>query len=106
MELGCDKSGCRVERLHRNGKGSAVSSTLQHIKPRVSVLSVSSTATCVEGLFDSVLAMRTALTMATTPRIEDTDLARSTKESEEMVLADLKWLGIEWDEGECPGSRV
>ena len=32
-------------------------------------------------------------------RIEDTDLERSTKESEEAVLRDLSWLGLEWDEG-------
>jgi len=32
-------------------------------------------------------------------RVEDTDVARSTKESEESVLADLKWLGLTWDEG-------
>lgn len=32
-------------------------------------------------------------------RVEDTDVARSTKESEESVLADLKWLGLIWDEG-------
>lgn len=32
-------------------------------------------------------------------RIEDTDVARSTKESEESVLADLRWLGLLWDEG-------
>ncbi len=32
-------------------------------------------------------------------RVEDTDLERSTKESEEMVLSDLKWLNLEWDEG-------
>mmetsp|Transcript_4391 Transcript_4391/g.5600 ORF Transcript_4391/g.5600 Transcript_4391/m.5600 type:complete len:830 (+) Transcript_4391:102-2591(+) len=32
-------------------------------------------------------------------RVEDTDLERSTKESEESVLADLKWLGLHWDEG-------
>ena len=32
-------------------------------------------------------------------RVEDTDLERSTKESEEMVLNDLKWLNLEWDEG-------
>lgn len=32
-------------------------------------------------------------------RVEDTDLARSTRESEEMVLSDLKWLGLNWDEG-------
>eukprot|EP00542_Grammatophora_oceanica_P022287 CAMPEP_0194041792 /NCGR_PEP_ID=MMETSP0009_2-20130614/13616_1 /TAXON_ID=210454 /ORGANISM="Grammatophora oceanica, Strain CCMP 410" /LENGTH=835 /DNA_ID=CAMNT_0038685399 /DNA_START=28 /DNA_END=2535 /DNA_ORIENTATION=+ len=32
-------------------------------------------------------------------RVEDTDLARSTKESEASVLADLQWLGLQWDEG-------
>ena len=32
-------------------------------------------------------------------RLEDTDAARSTSESEAAVLRDLKWLGITWDEG-------
>jgi nondiscriminating glutamyl-tRNA synthetase len=32
-------------------------------------------------------------------RIEDTDLERSTRESEESILFDLKWLGISWCEG-------
>lgn len=32
-------------------------------------------------------------------RVEDTDLARSTKESEQSVLNDLTWLGLSWDEG-------
>lgn len=32
-------------------------------------------------------------------RIEDTDLARSSFESEQVIINDLKWLGIEWDEG-------
>lgn len=32
-------------------------------------------------------------------RIEDTDLERSTKESEEAVIRDLQWLGLDWDEG-------
>ncbi|HOM38926.1 MAG TPA: glutamate--tRNA ligase [Spirochaetota bacterium] len=32
-------------------------------------------------------------------RIEDTDLERSTRENEEKLIEDLKWLGIEWDEG-------
>lgn len=31
-------------------------------------------------------------------RIEDTDLERSTKEFEAMLLEDLKWLGLDWDE--------
>ncbi|MGE0044478.1 MAG: glutamate--tRNA ligase [Hyphomonadaceae bacterium] len=30
-------------------------------------------------------------------RIDDTDLARSTKEYEEGIEADLKWLGLNWD---------
>ncbi len=32
-------------------------------------------------------------------RIEDTDLARSTRESEENIKNSLRWLGLEWDEG-------
>ncbi|GKV02754.1 hypothetical protein SLEP1_g15149 [Rubroshorea leprosula] len=32
-------------------------------------------------------------------RIEDTDLERSTRESEEAMLRDLTWLGLDWDEG-------
>jgi nondiscriminating glutamyl-tRNA synthetase len=32
-------------------------------------------------------------------RVEDTDQARSTRESETMVLDDLRWLGLGWDEG-------
>jgi len=32
-------------------------------------------------------------------RIEDTDADRSTYESEVSLLADLRWLGLDWDEG-------
>ncbi len=32
-------------------------------------------------------------------RIEDTDRARSTEESYRGILADLRWLGLDWDEG-------
>lgn len=32
-------------------------------------------------------------------RIEDTDLERSTIESERIIYEDLKWLGLDWDEG-------
>ena len=32
-------------------------------------------------------------------RIEDTDLDRSTREYEELILESLRWLGIDWDEG-------
>ncbi|KAF3320123.1 glutamate--tRNA ligase [Carex littledalei] len=37
-------------------------------------------------------------------RIEDTDLERSTKKSEEAVLSDLTWLGLNWDEGPDVGG--
>jgi nondiscriminating glutamyl-tRNA synthetase len=38
-------------------------------------------------------------------RIEDTDVTRSSPESEAGVVADLKWLGIGWDEGpDCGGN--
>lgn len=37
-------------------------------------------------------------------RIEDTDVERSTRESEQMVLDDLRWLGLQWDEGPDVGG--
>jgi len=38
-------------------------------------------------------------------RIEDTDQARSSKESEMSILESLKWLGLGWDEGpDCGGD--
>ena len=38
-------------------------------------------------------------------RIEDTDTARSTDESERMIFDDLKWLGLDWDEGPGAGGE-
>ena len=32
-------------------------------------------------------------------RVEDTDRARSTSEFESAILAGLRWLGLDWDEG-------
>jgi nondiscriminating glutamyl-tRNA synthetase len=37
-------------------------------------------------------------------RVEDTDQARSTRESEEMVLDDLRWLALGWEEGPDVGG--
>src|SRR5712691_4260037 len=37
-------------------------------------------------------------------RIEDTDVERSTRESEAAILRDLRWLGLEWDEGPDNGG--
>jgi glutamyl-tRNA synthetase len=39
-------------------------------------------------------------------RIEDTDTARSTQEYYQAIVEDLKWLGLDWDEGpEVGGPR-
>ena len=37
-------------------------------------------------------------------RIEDTDIERSTRESEIGILEDLRWLGLDWDEGPDVGG--
>jgi glutamyl-tRNA synthetase/nondiscriminating glutamyl-tRNA synthetase len=37
-------------------------------------------------------------------RIEDTDVERSTRESERGILEDLRWLGLDWDEGPDVGG--
>ncbi len=37
-------------------------------------------------------------------RIEDTDFERSTRQSSEAILEDLRWLGLTWDEGVDAGG--
>ncbi len=37
-------------------------------------------------------------------RIEDTDAERSTRESEAAILEDLRWMGLQWDEGPDVGG--
>src|SRR5256885_13681763 len=37
-------------------------------------------------------------------RIEDTDMQRSTRESEDAIARDLRWLGLDWDEGPDAGG--
>ena len=39
-------------------------------------------------------------------RIEDTDVERSTADSDAMILEDLRWLGLDWDEGPEVGGPV
>jgi hypothetical protein len=40
-------------------------------------------------------------------RVEDTDEARSTRESESSILNDIKWMNMEWDEGpEVDGGSI
>ncbi len=37
-------------------------------------------------------------------RIEDTDVARSSRTSERMIIDALRWLGLDWDEGPDVGG--
>ncbi|MHC4540097.1 MAG: glutamate--tRNA ligase family protein, partial [Planctomycetota bacterium] len=52
------------------------------------------------ALFNWLLARRTGGTFIL--RIEDTDQKRNTPTAMQQVIDDLRWLGIEWDEG--PGT--
>src|ERR1700679_3458211 len=49
------------------------------------------------ALFNWLWARKTGGTFVL--RIEDTDRERSTPENEEIILRDLGWLGLGWDEG-------
>jgi len=49
------------------------------------------------ALFNYLLAKKTGGTFIL--RIEDTDLERSSRESEENIKDSLRWLGLNWDEG-------
>jgi nondiscriminating glutamyl-tRNA synthetase len=39
-------------------------------------------------------------------RIEDTDMERSTRESELAIMDDLRWMGLQWDEGVEVGGEL
>jgi glutamyl-tRNA synthetase len=39
-------------------------------------------------------------------RIEDTDAARNTQESVNVILNGLRWLGLDWDEGPISGDAT
>ena len=54
------------------------------------------------ALFNWLLARGSAGTFVL--RIEDTDAERSTRESEAAILRDLRWLGLDWDEGPDGGG--
>ena len=49
------------------------------------------------ALFNWLLARRHGGTFIL--RIEDTDIERSTDASERAICDDLRWLGLDWDEG-------
>lgn len=49
------------------------------------------------ALFNWLLAKKSGGTFVL--RIEDTDLVRSSRESEENIKEALRWLGLKWDEG-------
>ena len=55
------------------------------------------------ALFNWLLARGTGGTFIL--RIEDTDAERSTRESEAAILDDLRWLGLDWDEGPDVGGQ-
>ena len=49
------------------------------------------------ALFNWLLARKTGGTFIL--RIEDTDADRSEAEYEKELIEDLRWLGLDWDEG-------
>jgi glutamyl-tRNA synthetase len=49
------------------------------------------------ALFNWLWARKTGGTFIL--RIEDTDQERSTHENEQIILRDMRWLGLSWDEG-------
>lgn len=54
------------------------------------------------ALFNWLWARKTGGTFVL--RIEDTDQARSTDESRQIIFDSLKWLGLDWDEGPGMGG--
>jgi nondiscriminating glutamyl-tRNA synthetase len=55
------------------------------------------------ALFNWLFARQKGGTMVL--RIEDTDIERSETRFEDQLIGDLKWLGLDWDEGPELGGR-
>lgn len=55
------------------------------------------------ALFNWLWARKTGGTFVL--RIEDTDRERSTPENEQIILRELRWLGLTWDEGPEVGGE-
>ncbi|MBW2525032.1 MAG: glutamate--tRNA ligase [Deltaproteobacteria bacterium] len=55
------------------------------------------------ALFNWLWARKTGGTFVL--RIEDTDRERSTPENEQVILRELRWLGLDWDEGPERGGQ-
>ena len=55
------------------------------------------------ALFNWLLATRQQGTFIL--RIEDTDFQRSTRQSEQAILEDLRWMGLQWNEGVEAGGE-
>jgi glutamyl-tRNA synthetase len=56
------------------------------------------------ALFNWLWARKTGGTFIL--RIEDTDQERSTPANEQIILRDMRWLGLEWDEGPDVGGSA
>ena len=56
------------------------------------------------ALFNYLYARHTGGTFIL--RIEDTDVARNTQESVDIILSGLRWLGLDWDEGPVSGDAT
>ncbi len=56
------------------------------------------------ALFNWLLARGSGMSFVL--RIEDTDTERSTRDSEIGILEDLRWLGLDWDEGPDTGGAL
>jgi nondiscriminating glutamyl-tRNA synthetase len=54
-------------------------------------------------LFNWIYAKKTGGTLVL--RVEDTDQARSTRESERMIVSDIERLGLDYQEGPIPGGK-
>src|SRR5690606_20310677 len=54
------------------------------------------------ALFNWLWARKTGGTFIL--RIEDTDRERSTDENTQIILREMRWLGLEWDEGPAVGG--
>ena len=96
----CGSCGCVIESAGLRTRPAHTAMRLRFAPSPTGQLHVGNART---ALFNWLLARGQGGTFIV--RIEDTDVERSTRESEQAILDDLHWLGLEWTEGVEAGGE-
>jgi nondiscriminating glutamyl-tRNA synthetase len=100
--LALDSGGTKARRMNPGNIFSVDSKALVRVRFAPSPTGHLHVGNARTALFNWLYARQKRGTMIL--RVEDTDVARSEGRFEDLLIGDLKWLGLDWDEGPDRGG--